>query len=97
MPGEVLLRRFLAYIALTWTIPPVFGLAFLVFIRLFTIGQILALLTTPIEPFYIVGSLVFALWYFGRFIRPVSDYLSSPATGDAQRALARLKRFALDY
>ncbi len=69
------------------------------FRRPFTIGQFLALLTTPIEPLYIVGSPAFALWYFGRFIRPVSDDLCSPAraTADAHRAPARLKRFAPDY
>jgi diguanylate cyclase (GGDEF)-like protein/PAS domain S-box-containing protein len=97
MTAELFDRRFRYYILLTWNIPPVFGLAFLLFIRLYTPGQMLAILTTPLEPFFIVGSTLFAYWYFQRYIRPVGVYLESPDPARAAVALARMRRFPLHY
>jgi diguanylate cyclase (GGDEF)-like protein/PAS domain S-box-containing protein len=90
-------RRFRLYILLTWTIPPIFGLSFILFIHLLTPEQVLTIVTTPLEPAFVIGSMLFAHFYFGRFIRPVRAYLAAPGPATAAPALARLRRFPLDY
>jgi diguanylate cyclase (GGDEF)-like protein/PAS domain S-box-containing protein len=90
-------RRFRNYILLTWNLPPVFGLGFLIFIGLFTPGQILNILTTPLEPTFIIGSLLLAHFYFARYIRPVRNWLAAPERSRADAALACMRRFPLHY
>ncbi len=97
MTAESFYRRFRAYIFLTWNIPPVFGLFFLLFIHMFTPDQMLTILATPIEPAFILGSMLFAFLYFRRFIRPVLRYLADPAPENTGPALARMRRFPLDF
>ena len=97
MTAESFSRRFRNYILLTWNVPPVFGLAFLLFIRMFTPGQILAIMVTPLEPAFIFGSMLFAHWYFRRFALPIRAYLADPTPAGAQPALARMRRFPLDF
>ncbi|HSH30340.1 MAG TPA: hypothetical protein VK971_10565, partial [Thiohalobacter sp.] len=76
MTPQLFQRRFMSYILLAWTLPPVLGLAFILFIHLLTPGQVARILTAPLEPAFILGTLVFALMYFQRFIRPIRDYLA---------------------
>ena len=97
MTAESFSRRFRNYILLTWNVPPVFGLAFLLFIHMFTPGQILAIMVTPLEPAFIFGSMLFAHWYFRRFALPIRAYLADPTPAGAQPALARMRRFPLDF
>lgn len=81
--AESFSRQFRHYILLTWNVPPVFGLAFLLFIRMFTPGQILAIMVTPLEPAFIFGSMLFAHWYFRRFALPIRAYLADPTPAGA--------------
>src|SRR3990170_777591 len=97
MTAESFSRRFRNYILLTWNVPPVFGLAFLLFIHMFTPGQILAIMVTPLEPAFIFGSMLFAHWYFRRFALPIRAYLADPTPAGAQAAQARMRRFPLDF
>jgi diguanylate cyclase (GGDEF)-like protein/PAS domain S-box-containing protein len=97
IPAEAFYRRFRLYILLTWNIPPVFGLAFILFIHLLTPAQMLRIMTTPLEPAFILGSMLFAHLYFRRFIRPVRDWLADPSPARAGPALARMRRFPLDF
>ena len=97
MTAESFCRRFRLYILLTWNIPPVFGLAFILFIHLLTPEQILRIMLTPLEPVFIFGSMLFAHFYFRWFIRPVRDYLAAPGPETERQALARMRRFPLDY
>jgi diguanylate cyclase (GGDEF)-like protein/PAS domain S-box-containing protein len=99
MSAAAFLRQFRIYVLLTWTIPPVFGLSFIIFINLLTATQVLTLLTTPLEPIFILGSLVFALWYLNRFVRPIAAWLADPqpAVAAAELALGRIRRFPLVY
>ncbi|MAT66158.1 MAG: histidine kinase [Gammaproteobacteria bacterium] len=90
-------RRFMSYILLAWTLPPVLGMAFILFIHLLTPGQVGRILTAPVEPAFILGTLVFALVYFHRFMRPIRDYLAAPGPDSGARALARMRRFPLDF
>lgn len=97
LSADAFSRRFRTYILLAWTIPPIFGLSFLLFIRMFTPGQILGILLSPIEPVFIVGSLVLAVLYFEKFIRPVREYLTDRSGHRATPALERMRRFPLDF
>jgi signal transduction histidine kinase/FixJ family two-component response regulator len=97
LTADAFWRRYRLYIQFTWTIPPIFGLSFLLFIHLFTFEQILRILVTPLQPAFIVGSMLAAHFYFKRFIRPVRAYLADPGPRRAGAALARMRRFPLDY
>ncbi len=90
-------RRFSLLILLTWSIPPVFGLSFLLFIHMFTPTQMLAILTTPLEPAFIAATVLFALWYFRRYTRPVVGFLERPDAANVEAVLRRMRRFPLEY
>ena len=90
-------RKFNQLILLTWLVPPVFGLSFLLFIRLLTPEQISTILLTPIEPAFIIASLLFAYWYLGRCMRPVVQYLGESRKSLSEPALDSMRRFPLHY
>ena len=94
---EVFRRHFLRLILAAWLLPPVIGLGFILFINVLTPQQMLGILLTPTEPLYIVGWLVFSVWYFPRYIQPVSDYVSSAAETSPGLALERMQRFPLHF
>jgi len=90
-------RRFFNLILLTWTIPPVFGLLFIIFIRILSPEQLIGILFTPLEPIYILGWLAFALWYFPRYLRPISAWLADPDKEAVTTVLEIMRRFPLHY
>ena len=91
-------RRFLHLILLAWTIPPVFGLSFLLYIHMFTPAQMGQVLISPLEPGFIVVTLIFALVYFRRLAQPIADYLASPDDEEkAAAALARVRAFPVHF
>ncbi len=90
-------RRFFTLILLTWTIPPVIGLLFIVYIRILTPEQLGTILLRPLEPIYVLGWLVFALWYFPRYIRPVCEWLRDPESQLVSVVLDRMRFFPLYY
>ncbi len=90
-------RRFLILILLTWTIPPVFGLLFIVYIRILTPEQLAVILLRPLEPVYVLGWLAFAIWYFPRYIRPVYEWLLDPESQPVSVVLGRMRLFPLHY
>jgi PAS domain S-box-containing protein len=90
-------RRFLNLILLTWTIPPVFGLLFIIFIRILSPEQLIGILFTPLEPIYIVGWLLFALWYFPRYVRPIHAWLDDSGKVAVSTVLEIMRRFSLHY
>jgi len=94
---EIFNRRFRLFILLTWNLPPVVGLGFLMFINMFTPEQMLRILTTPLEPAFILASIIAAHFYFRHYIRPVREYLEQPEASRAGRALERMRRFPLHY
>jgi len=69
------LRKFCLLIFLAWTLPPVFGLSFLLYIEMFTVTQMAAVLGSLPQPGFDVLSLIFAVWYFHRSVLPVADYV----------------------
>ena len=97
MTPEQFLRSFLVLIALAWNIPPVFGLGLLMYIGMFTTSQMLTILSTPLEPAFILFSMGFALWYFWRFAQPICAYLRDRGDENAVIAIKLIRRFPLDF
>ncbi len=97
LKAEQFQREFLYLILLTWLLPPVIGLGFILYIRVLTPEQMLDILLTPTEPLYIFGWLAFAVWYFPRYIKPVRTWLSSLADEAAGGALDSMRRFPLYF
>jgi len=93
LTGADFVRRFRFLILLAWLIPPVFGMSFLLFIGMFDPQQMLRILIAPLELVFAIGWLLFALWYFSRFARPVAAYLERPDGHSAELALARVRAF----
>jgi signal transduction histidine kinase len=90
--------RFLTLILLAWTIPPVFGLSFLLFIKMFSAAQMLDILISPVEPVFVIASLVLAVVYFGRYCRKICQHLESPSsTSNGEAVLAHVKNFPLHF
>jgi len=77
--------------------PAVFGLGLLVYIGIFTPSQIMAIMTTPLEPLFVGLVLWFALWYFQRLARPICNFLQDRKPENIAPALQRVRRFPLDY
>ncbi len=90
-------RRFFRLILLTWLIPPVFGLLFIIYLGILTPGQVRALLGEPLEPVFIIGWLLFALWYFPRRVRPIEQAVGQPADAHPEATLRCLQRFPWHY
>jgi PAS domain S-box-containing protein len=90
-------RRFRWLIFHTWNIPPVFGLGFILLIGVLTPAQILGILTTPLEPAYILGWLAFAMWFLPRTMRPLADWLDGKPGSSPEQAVRAVRRFPLRF
>jgi PAS domain S-box-containing protein len=90
-------RRLRWLIFHTWNIPPVFGLGFILLIGVLTPAQLLGILTTPLEPAYILGWLAFAMWFLPRTLRPLADWLDARPGSSPAAAVRAVQRFALRY
>jgi signal transduction histidine kinase/CheY-like chemotaxis protein len=89
--------RYNRLILLAWTVPPVFGLSFLVFIGMFTPRDILVIMTTPLEPIFIVANILIAFLYLRHYSRPIAEYLDRPDDERAAKAVERIRRFPLNF
>jgi len=97
MSPQQFLTRFQMLIALSWTLPAVVGLGLLVYIGMFTPMQMLVIMTNPLEPLFIFLSLMFVLWYFERFARPICAFLKDLQPENTAAALQRIRRFPVDF
>ena len=94
------LSRFRWLIILAWTIPAVFGLSFLLYIEMFTVEQMRAVLTFLPQPSFDVLSLFLAVWYFQRRVSVVADFVGEDAQQRdklASMVLARVRSFPLYF
>ena len=73
------------------------GLGVIVLIGVLSPSQLLAILVTPLEPAYIFLWMVFAVWFFPWFMRPVSDWLDDPHGVSHEDAISRVRRFPLVF
>jgi len=90
-------RRFRWLIFHTWNIPPVFGLGFILLIGVLTPTQIFGILTTPLEPAYILGWLAFAVWFLPRTMQPLADWLDNKPGSSPEQAVRAVRRFPLIF
>jgi diguanylate cyclase (GGDEF)-like protein/PAS domain S-box-containing protein len=99
MAGDKFRKQFIRLIILSWTIPPVFGLGFLLFINMFSFEQMGIILTTPLEPVFIISSLLIAIFYFDQYLKPVSRFLGEPEHNQQheQQAVNKIRLFPLHY
>ncbi len=89
--------RFRNLIILAWTCPPVVGLSFLLYIRMFSSDQMSEILTSPLENVFVFGSLFFAVWYFNRFIQPVVKMLATGDSTYSEEAASTMQRFPFNF
>lgn len=97
MSGTTFLRQFRWLIFYTWNIPPVFGLSLIVIVGTLKPEQLLGILTTPIEPGYIVVWIIFTMWYFPYCMRPLVEWLDRNPTATAEAALRSIAKFSLRF
>jgi len=97
MTAETFNRRARRLLVLTWVGPPVFGLSFLIFIKMFTVSEMIVVLTTPTEPLFILISLVLCVWYLMHYLRPVSQALENPSEENISVSLQRVRGFSVRY
>jgi len=92
MTADRFQSRLRLLIGAAWGIPPVFGIAYLIFVvRMFSPADMARMLTAPLLPTYIVLTPTVALWYFSRFGKPIAGFLES---GDGEAAaLETARRF----
>ena len=88
-------RRFLALVVLTWTLPPMLGMAFLIYMGMFTPEEIGVILMTPMQPLFIAASLALALVVLAQVSRPIHTYLAHPSPAAARRAVRSMRLFPL--
>lgn len=99
MSSTLFQSRFIRLILLTWLFPPVVGLGFILFTGILSMEQMLLILSTPLEPSYIILSLVLAVYYFKFFIRPVIRYLENEDNPQSFRfdAIECIRKFPLHF
>ena len=97
LSGAEFRRRFRWLIFHTWNIPPIFGLGYIATIGVLTPAQLLGILTTPLEPAYILGWLAFAMWYLPRKVQPLADWLDNRPGCSAEKAEQAVRRFPAVY
>jgi diguanylate cyclase (GGDEF)-like protein/PAS domain S-box-containing protein len=90
-------RQFRLLVLLAWIVPPVFGMAFMLFLHIFTPDQIFTILVTPLQPAFIVANLALAFWLTGKWADPVTQYLADKRSVSEQHVLDRIKQFPLVF
>ena len=78
-----------------WNLPPIVGLSVIMLIGVLSPSHIFGILITPLEPAYIIGWMILAVWLFPRLMRPVSDWLDNVPDSSHEAALAAVRRFPL--
>ncbi len=90
-------RQFRWLILLTWIVPAIFGMGFLLFIRIFTPEQILQIQLQPLEPLFVLAYVLGSYIYFTRYVRPVSRWLENSSEIDAALVLNCIQGFSVRY
>ncbi len=97
IPHATFRRRYRQLILLTWTLPPVVGLSFLMFIEMFSPRQMLGILTTPLEPAFILVSMLLTYVYFEHFARPFDAWYGQDPEAHARAVRRQIRRFPLHF
>jgi len=89
--------RFITLMFFALTAPALFGLVFLYVIDIFSVDQIIAVLTAPPIPVFAILVTAVALFYFMLFVRPIAAYLDSPDKFDTDIIREKLGQFSWHY
>jgi diguanylate cyclase (GGDEF)-like protein/PAS domain S-box-containing protein len=89
-------RKFRLLILSAWTFPPIVGLSFLIFIDMFSLEQMSVILTTPLQPTFIIISLLLAFWYLDKKCHVVYQYLNNDEH-DTGKVLKAISRYPLHF
>ncbi|MGA7594906.1 MAG: EAL domain-containing protein, partial [Gallionella sp.] len=95
--GRNFLRSLRWLIFYAWNIPPVFGLGFILLIRELNTEQLIGILTTPLEPAYILSWSVFSVWYLPWLMRPLADWLDGTPGRTPAAAQRSVRRFPMAF
>ena len=95
LTGKEFQRKMRWLIFHAWNFPPIVGLSVIILIGVLSPAQLFGILTTPLEPAYIVSWLVFAVWFLPAQMRPLSDWLDGAPGSSQEAALAAVRRFPL--
>ena len=80
-----------------WAIPPIVGLWFIFWIKLFTLEQLRDIMLSPLRLGFILGNLAFALWFFRRYAVVIRDFLRSPDDEGRERVKRVVRRFPFAF
>jgi len=97
LTGKHFLQRLRLLTLVTWTIPPVVGLTFLMYLNIFTSAQMQEILFTPFEPLFNIAWIVLATWLLPRTLKLVADFIDNPGSVSEARVTARLRHFMKYY
>lgn len=97
MTGKEFLRRVRNLLIMAWTIPAIFGLSFLIYINMFTMEEMVVVLSTPTEPGFVLLSLIFAVWFLRRVLTPVAEFLDNSTSENEVSAIAAIRSFPLRF
>ncbi|VAX00937.1 diguanylate cyclase/phosphodiesterase (GGDEF & EAL domains) with PAS/PAC sensor(s) [hydrothermal vent metagenome] len=97
LTAEEFQTRFLRLIALTWLLPPLVGLSFLLYIEIFSIEQVINMMSTPPKPIFLLGGIVLALWYFNKYSKLLTAYLHKQDDTHKQITETALRKFPWHY
>ena len=90
-------KKFRLLIFNAWNVPAVFGLSFILYVQILSVSEMIAVMTNPLEPLFVISWIVFSLWYFTRYVRPVIDYLETPTEASMLAARDCIRRFPMHF
>ncbi len=97
MTAQQFQSHFLRLIAISWLLPPMVGFSFLLYIEVFSFDQLVSMMSTPLKPLFLIGSVVFALLYFKNFSKSLSAYLTLADEKNSVITERAIRRFPLHY
>ncbi len=90
-------KKFRLLIFNAWNVPAIFGLSFILYVKILSIPEMVAVMTHPLEPLFIITWVSFSLWYFIRFARPIVAYLENPSEASVDEAIRCIRRFPIHF
>ncbi|WP_019555735.1 putative bifunctional diguanylate cyclase/phosphodiesterase [Thiomicrorhabdus arctica] len=90
-------KTFMSLIILTWILPPIIGLSALIYIDIFTLQQMITVLTMPLKSLFLAIAFAFAIGYFYRFAHVWVRYLEAPKKSLHSQVIHRIQRFPIHY
>ena len=97
MTPEAFRRRYLWLMIFTWNLPALVGFAFILLIGVLTPSQVLGILSTPLEPAYIILWQIIGIGLLPYQMKPLTDWLARKPGSSPEAVLRAVRRFPLWY